>query len=262
MQRYPARVIILTAETILQMENASYIALSRQLALQQRMSTTANNIANLNTNGYKAEHMMFEDVLKDTRPDVNQIISGPLHMVGNIATFRDFEAGSFRPTSNPFDFAISGKGFFSIETPEGVRYTRDGNFGINEKRELVTANGNRVLASGGTITIPDGVSHVSASDDGTLSTKENGTIGQLSLVTFDNQQNLIATGDNLYKSEETGTPVKNAVIRQGYLETSNVRGVVEITDMIEIHRQYQSTAKLMQSEHDRQKSMLQRLSKA
>ena len=118
------------------MENAILIGLSRQMAMARDMATIANNIANVNTTAYKSESMMFEQYLKtdasDESPDRN------IAFVQDVGQYRNMRDGALQTTGNPFDMAITGEGFFRVETDNGVRYTRNGNFNLNNEGQLVT----------------------------------------------------------------------------------------------------------------------------
>lgn len=238
------------------MENSLYIALSRQVALQQRMSIVANNIANINTPGFKAEKMIFEEYLVTPEATGEQ-----MSMVMDYGQFTVQAQGPLKLTGNPLDIGLEGDGFMMVETPEGTQYTRAGNFSLNANGELVTAAGYRVLNDGeGPIVIPADAREIKISHQGEISTDE-GVIGKLGVVEFANMQELQPAGNGLYKAPEGGaTPSLDTKVLQNMLEGSNVKGVLEMTDMIEISRQYQSTQKLLQSEHERQRNVIQKLS--
>lgn len=236
------------------MENVSYIGLSQQLALSQQIEVTANNIANMSTPGYKTQGILFLDYV--TQPKDGQ----PINQSYDFATYRDLSVGSQLPTSNPLDMAISGDGYFAIQTKDGVRYTRDGSFTMNAERQVVNAQGNALLDDGGSpIVIPLEVNNISISSDGVIS-GETGTIGRVSLVNFANQQMMKKEGDNLYSAGgQPETPVENRRVAQGLVEASNVNPVVEMNRMVELMRLFQATQKMLDNDHDRIRGSIQKL---
>lgn len=236
------------------MENVSYVGLSQQLALQQQIEVTANNIANMSTPGYKTQGILFLDYM--TKPKDGETIN----QAYDFATYRDLSVGSQLPTSNPLDVAISGEGYFAIETSDGVRYTRDGSFVLNAERQVVNAQGNPLLDEGGSpITIPPEDNNITISSDGVISGK-TGDLGRLKLVTFANQQMMKKEGDNLYTTGgQSETPVENRRVAQGLVEASNVNPVVEMNRMIELMRLFQATQKMLDNDHDRIRGSIQKL---
>jgi len=240
----------------LTMENITYIGISHQMALQQQIEVTANNIANMNTPGFKANNVLFTDYV--TAPEGSM----PIHQSQDYATYADLTIGNLIQTSNSLDFAIHGEGYFTISTPEGARYSRDGGFALNLNRELVTKTGHRVLnENDNAIVVPADAAQIRISDDGTISS-EQGDIGRLKIVNFDNPQALKKLGDNLYDAE--GAPanlVVNRKVTQGQLEGSNVNPVVEMNRMIQLMRMFQSAQKVLQNDHDRQLGAIQKLTR-
>lgn len=243
------------------MENSLYIGLSRQVALQEQMDTVANNIANLNTPGYREHNMVFLEYLSQQR-NAEKAGNDSISMVHDYGQFMNTENGPLRSTGNPLDVAIEGPGFFGIQTPDGVQFSRAGNFQLNGARELVTGSGQLVADNGGgTIAIPENAIEVTISRNGTVST-DQGELAQLMVVEFENPQSLVAQGNGLYKTEEAGNPAENTRVMQGMLEGSNVNAVLEMTRMIDVSRAYQSTQRMLQTEHDRQRGMIQTLTRS
>ena len=239
------------------METPTYIALSRQLGLRRHMDIVANNMANMNTPAYKAERLIFVEYLQKPSDSDKQSFTQ------DIGTMRDTSEGPLVKTDNPFDLAISGEGFFTIETPLGNRYTRHGRFQLDAESRLVTGQGNPVLDNGGNqINIPANGGRVEISADGTISA-DNGAIAQFGLVKFENEQALRRTANNLYNSPDDQQPqdVEKPKIAQGMLEESNVKAIAELSEMIKIHRQYQSLGRSIQQEHERQMKAINRLSR-
>lgn len=242
------------------MENSLYIGLSRQMALQEQMDIVANNIANLSTPGYRGHNMVFLEYMSRQR-NAEKAGNDSISMVHDYGQFMNTESGPLQQTGNPLDVALQGPGFFGVETPDGVQYTRAGNFQINGSGELVTGSGQLVAAAGGgTISIPEGSIEIKIARDGTIST-EQGETGQIMMVEFENPQDLVAQGNGLYKTEEAGEAAENTEMMQGMIEGSNVNAVLEMTRMIDVSRAYQSTQRMLQAEHDRQRGMIQTLTR-
>ncbi|MGE3769723.1 MAG: flagellar basal-body rod protein FlgF [Bdellovibrionales bacterium] len=237
------------------MESISLIALSRAAVLQRHMDIVANNIANSSTSGYKAERVLFE--VAETKPTPNQ----PLDFVIDRGSYRDFSAGDVQMTSNPLDVALNGEGFFAVRLPDGkTAYTRNGSFTINTEGMLVDHKGSIVIGEGGTeLSFPAETKDISIGSDGTIST-EQAVLGKLQINTFDQPQLLRPYGDNYYVADR-GTPGPNVDTRviQGAIEGSNVSGVKEMTDMMQIVRSYQSVQKILESEHERIRNAISKI---
>jgi flagellar basal-body rod protein FlgF len=239
------------------MENSIYIGLSRQIALKHQMELLANNVANLNTPGYKANKPLFERYLVDSDFSREQ-----MDMVYDYGQYKVEAQGGLKLTGNDFDVAIDGKGFFMIETPEGTKYTRAGNFTLNAVGEIVTPSGNKVLdAKEKPMIVPEGSRDIRITHDGQISTS-SGSLGQLGVKEFENLQDLKPPGDGFYETDAVGTPPVSSTIRQGMIEKSNVQGVLEMTNLIEVSKAYQSVTKMIQGEHERQRNVIQKLTEA
>jgi len=228
------------------MENPGYIALSKQTALQRQMSVIANNLANMNTSGYKAERMVFREYV--SKPSQTESLS----FVQDFGLARDLTEGTPTITSNTLDLAISGPGYFSIDTENGDRYTRHGRFQLDQTGQLVTGQGDPVLsANGAPIIIPPGSGALTIGADGSID-GVNGFIGRVGLVEFENERNLKRAENNLYEAkDERPDPAAKSSMVQGSLESSNVQPILEMTRMIEVHRSYRSTQNFMKTEHDK-----------
>lgn len=239
------------------MENSIYLGLSRQKTLQTNMTITANNIANMNTPGYRAQNMLFAEFLADPRGAEDE-----LSFVYDRGQYKTTMAGPVQQTENPLDVALIGDGFFSVEAPGGqVAYSRAGNLQLGLDGILQTSAGFPVRsAGGGTIAIPANATEIKISNNGTVSTQD-GQIGQIEIVEFDNIQNMKAFGDNLYITDDAANPATKTALRQGYLEGSNVNAIMEMTNMIEVSRSYQSIQQAMQQENDRLRNAIQKLTK-
>ena len=244
------------------MENSIYTGLSLQIALQAKMDLIANNIANLNTPGYKGQNMVFTEYIAKT--DNGEKPKDNLSMVLDFGHYQNTQAGPIQATGNPLDVALQGPGWFGVQTPEGTMYTRAGNFQINNNGELVTGTGLLVAGEGGgTITIPPDAREVKISNDGTIAT-DQGQIGRIGVFEFTNEQDLEAAGNGLYKApaNDPGAAAQNTQVLQGMLEGSNVQPVLEMTRMIDTLRSYQNTQRMLQNEHDRERTMIQRMTRA
>ena len=236
------------------METPSYVALSRQMTLRRQLDVISNNIANMNTTGFKQQRMLFTEFLE--RPGMHEQVS----FVQDRAVVRDLSTGGLTQTGNPLDIALTGHGYFTVDTANGPRYTRSGNFRLNDQRQVVDGGGLPVLADNGQpLTIPEGTREILVSGDGTVAT-ELGPVGRLNVVTFKNEQLMTEVGAGLYVSDEEPQPAPaDTRVAQGMLENSNVKPVVEMTTMIEIQRQYQSNQRMIDTEHERIRSAIQKL---
>lgn len=241
------------------MENATYIGLSRLTSMRREMDTIANNLANMNSNAYKGERVMFEEFLKG--PNNREKSS----YVTDFGVLRDFRSGKLEQTGNTFDLAINGNGYLTVDTPQGRRFTRDGHLRMDGDRRLVTSGGHPVLDNRDReIILPEdplGGAPTIASD-GTITLGQQ-QVAKIDLVFFENEQELRKTAQGLYASAQTPKPVTaGSSLIQGMLEASNIEPILEMTNMIELTRQYSSTQSLIEAEHDRLKSAIQRLGRS
>lgn len=232
------------------MENAILIGLSQQMALRNQMTVIANNLANVNTAGFKGGRLLFEEYLMPTARD-NQpgATASNLSYVQDGAILRDFATGRMQRTDNPLDVAIGGKGWMVVQTDAGERFTRNGNLSLRNDGTLVTSAGHPVLGDGGPIVIGTDETGITIADDGTVSTSE-GVKGKLRLVEFDNDNALKKEGDSLFSSPDQPKQAENPRFVQGMIESSNVQPVVEMTRMIEVQRAYQRVASMLQREDE------------
>ena len=235
------------------METPTYIALSRQMALQAQMDVVANNIANANTQGFKAEMLLMSEV------DLPAEQGAKLAYVQDFATARDFSPGTLRPTGNDLDMAIQGDGFFAVQTPDGTRYTRVGRFQLDKDGTLVTTQGYPVLAGGSPVTVNPDDGPVNVAEDGSISTDRarNGTqlqvVGKLDVVDFAKRDALVPNQDNLFDAGAQAPITAKGKVAQRMLEDSNVNPIIEMTNMIQVTRNYQTVQRFLDGEHDRQR---------
>ena len=249
------------------MENTLLVGLSRQMVLERQMDVVANNVANINTNGFKADRSLFEEYLKSGAHEDN--FAGTdrrVSFVQDRASFHDFAAGNTEQTKNPLDVSIDGRGFLAVQTPAGERYTRDGSLQINNQGQLVTASGNPVLGTSGPIVFQPTDHDISIASDGNVTVLEgvnhlDSVRGKLRLVSFAQAQRLLKEGSNLYSAGEgaTAQPDTTSKVRQGFIEKSNVSSVTEMSRMIEVTRTYTQIATLLQQQSDLQKSAIEKL---
>ncbi|MCB1531629.1 MAG: flagellar basal-body rod protein FlgF [Alphaproteobacteria bacterium] len=239
------------------MENSIYIGLSRQMALQTNMDIIANNVANANTTGFRAQNLLFEEYISDPRGADDE-----LSFVIDRGQYQNTAPGSIKMTGNQLDVALEGPGFLGVQAPGGqIAYTRDGHFEMRADGTLVTAAGYPVASGGGgSITIPQGSTEINIDQRGFIS-NQDGIIGQLSVSEFPDLQQLKPLGNNLYQADAPAQAATNTNVYQGHLEGSNVQAVVEVTRMIDTLRAFQSTQQVLQSESERLNTMIERLTR-
>ncbi len=244
-----------------------YSATSGMLAQQTHIDTTSNNIANVNTTGFKKSRADFNDLFYQAMqyagtntsnttlsPDGMEVGLG----VRPSAITKMFSQGSPKETENNLDVAIAGKGFFQVQLPDGTTaYTRSGNFKLDEQGNLVTSEGYLLIPQ---ITLPEDTTQVNIGVDGTVSVTQglqttSNVIGQITLANFVNPAGLHSMGDNLFSITNAsgdaivGNPDSQGLgkLRQGFLELSNVRLVEEMTDLITAQRAYEANSKSIQT---------------
>ncbi|HEX2114010.1 MAG TPA: flagellar basal-body rod protein FlgF [Alphaproteobacteria bacterium] len=247
------------------MENPSYIALSQQMALRRQMDVIATNIANASTPGFKAERIMFAELVagKAPYPFSGTIGTRPgLSFVSEMGMLRDTTDGGMTQTGNTLDLAISGPGYFAVETPAGTRYTRQGAFRLDQDGRIVTVDGYPLLdAQDRPISIRPGETRIEISTKGAVTT-ESGEVGRIQIAQFEDEQAMRKIGAGLYETDQDPVPGEIAAeIRQGMLEGSNVKAVTEVTSMMEILRRYQSAQKIIDSEHELERRAIEKLSR-
>jgi flagellar basal-body rod protein FlgF len=246
------------------MQNALLVGLSRQVALARELDVVANNIANINTTGYKADGSLFEEFLASAaRSDPS---SGRVSFVQDRGTWHDLSAGPIEKTGNPLNVAIDGNAFLVVQTQAGERYTRNGALQLNGNGELVTSDGNIVLGTAGPIVFQPTDQQIQISADGTISVREGTTNtdslrGALRLVSFDNPQQLRKGANSTFTAVGGAQPKPSTTARviQGSIEKSNVRSMVEMSRMIEITRSYTDVANLLKLQSDLSQSAIDKL---
>ena len=244
------------------------IAATGMLAQQLNVEVISNNIANMNTTGFKRQRAEFQDLLYQTvervgstSSDSGTIVPAGVQIglgVKAAAVYNIAEQGNLQSTDNPLDLAISGGGFFEVTLPSGdTAYTRAGSFQLSATGEIVTVDGYSVVPS---ITVPTDATQITVNASGQVLVKQPGSIadtvvGQLQLANFPNPAGLDPQGDNLFLetpasgSPTTATPGTSGLgtIKQGFVETSNVNTVSEITNLITAQRAYEMNSKVIQT---------------
>ncbi|MGI4858371.1 MAG: flagellar basal-body rod protein FlgG [Janthinobacterium lividum] len=258
------------------MNRSLYIAATGMNAQQSQMDTISNNLANVNTTGFKGSRAVFSDLLyqtvrqpgaassqETTLPSGLQMGTG----VHQVASERLYTQGNMQQTGNSKDIAINGQGFFQVQMPDGTTaYTRDGSFQTNQNGQLVTAAGYPVLPA---VTIPQNSTSFTVSNDGVVSVTQQGSaatvqVGQMQLAQFINPTGLDALGNNLFAETQSSGAVTTTApgvngagsLNQGYVEASNVNVVEELVNMIQTQRAYEINSKAVQTSDQ----MLQTLS--
>lgn len=249
------------------MIRALYTATTGMIGMQTQVDTTSNNISNVNTIGYKKQRAEFADLFYQTMQYAGTATSettiSPTGIeiglgVRPIAIAKHFSQGNPKETENNLDIAITGRGFFQIEMPDGtIAYTRAGSFKLDSEGNVVNSEGYRLVPN---ITIPEDTTQINIGKDGIVSvvqanSTQINTIGQIETTIFINPAGLHSLGDNLYLSTNaSGEPINGVpgtegfgLLRQGFIEMSNVRLVEEMTDLITGQRAYEANSKTIQT---------------
>jgi flagellar basal-body rod protein FlgF len=250
------------------MENSLLIGLSRQMVLERELDVVANNVANVNTTGFKADNALFEQFLMPVaRENRFQPPDRILEFVEDRGIWRNTRQGAIQNTGNPLDVAINGDGFLVVQTPGGERYTRNGSLQINAQGQLVTADGSLVLGDNGPIIFQNTDHNVMIAPDGRVTVAEagvsntEGVRGQLRLVRFAAPQLLQKEGNNNYVATAgvVAIPDTTSRLMQGSIEKSNVDAVVEISRLIEIQRAYSTVSQILTNQSDLHKNAISQL---
>lgn len=224
------------------MSSGIYIAAGGAVAQSNALDATANNIANATTAGFHGDRVTFREAMTQARsPDLAAVGAGTSRV--------DSQAGALSQTDNPLDLALEGDGYFAVQTKDGARYTRAGNFRLDDSRQLVTMNGNTVRGAGGAaITIPEEAKQISIGVDGEVFADEE-SVGTLELARFA-ASSLKREGATLFSAsgaQEAGDAPK---VRSGMLEASNVNVVRGVVDLVKVSRTYESLMRVIQSFND------------
>jgi flagellar basal-body rod protein FlgF len=224
------------------MQSSLYVALSAQVAMERRLNTIANNVANMNTGGFRADEVKFEEILSlAAKENVSFASSGQ--------NFISRRTGPMTKTDNPLDVAIQGDGWFAFQGPSGPIYTRDGRFKMNENGDLLTVDGYRVLDAGGApIALDPMAGSPIVGRDGTVSQGTN-QVGAIGVFNLRSESKLTRFGNSGVLSSIPGDVVQDFTsngVQQGFSEGSNVNPVLEMTKMIAVQRSFDSAATTIQ----------------
>ena len=245
------------------MHEGIYIAASGGAKQQKKLDIIANNLANVNTTGFKKDSILFKEMMppftQDTRLETSRNILLPpdksnknVAYVGVNDFYTDHTAGAITKTGNPLDLALEGPGFFKVQTEQGIRYTRTGNFSLDKAGRLMSQDGNPILGendrpveidtTGGQITI-DSNANISIGRG-----LENVPVGKLTLVEFDDTSSLVKEGNGIFRMTDPNRaelPAQKTRVRQGFVEASNVNAIKEMTDMISTMRIFEAYQKMI-----------------
>lgn len=214
------------------------------IAQQQRLNQVSNNLANADTAGYKKESVTFDEMLYNVTRN-RQRVGKALNILTNQ------EQGVMEQTGNPLDVAIAGNGFFKVETPQGIRYTRAGNFELSADGQLKMPNGAVVIGENGPVVV-DGTKKVTIDRAGRIST-DGQVVNRLSIVTFADLRDLQKAGENLFRPKDAAIEeqaASGAEVKQGFIEKSNVNTIEEMTQLIDLHRAYEGQQKMISALDD------------
>ncbi|MEP3071823.1 flagellar hook-basal body complex protein [Maricaulis sp.] len=246
------------------MDNAIMIGLTRQMTLRRDMDVIANNIANANTAGFKVESLLLENQPARTAEHAD----GPseLQYVTNWGMGRDFSQGALDFTGRQFDVAIEGEGFFAVDFNGTEQYTRDGRFRTDANGQLVAADGAPVLDADtrAPILLDPSATETLVVDGGVIM-QDGQAVGRIGVFEVPNRSLMTKEGNGRYTvanaddPENQPQPAFDPVVRQGYVERSNVESITELTDMMSIMRTYQSVSKFLNDAEDLNKRAIERL---
>ncbi len=254
------------------------IAATGMLAQQKNVEVVSNNLANMNTTGYMRRRTEFHDLMYQnlrrvgaTSSDAGTVVPSGVQLglgVKLAAVYRIHEQGNLSPTDNTFDMAVQGNGYFQVQMPDGTTaYTRDGTFQLNADGAIVTHDGYSVLPA---ITVPDNAVDVAINTSGEVQVKLDGqvnyqNVGQLQIANFANDTGLDSVGSNLYLETTASGAASTAApgssgygtILQGFLETSNVNAVEEISNLISAQRAYEMNSKVITTSDEMMRTISQ-----
>lgn len=237
------------------MDLAGYVALTRQSGLTREMQSVANNIANISTNGFRREGVIFAEEVRAL-----PLEGGAVAMTEARARYTDAAQGALEQTNGTLDLALEGEGYLTVMTPQGQRLTRAGAFGRDADGQIVSPEGHALLdEGGGAIAIPPEARSIGISADGTVSA-DGQPLAKIGIVTVEDQTRLFRESGTLFRADIQPAPAENATVLQGFLEGSNVNPIIEIARMIEVQRAYEYGQKLMDQEDARIRLVVRTLS--
>lgn len=239
------------------MDNTTYIALSRQQALWNQLEVVSNNLANVNTTGFKGTDVLFTQYIERVKQD-DRTFADKVAFTHDFGLVRNLSQGAFNFTGNTFDLSIQGNGYFATQNQgEPIRYTRAGSFTVNADGQLTTQEGRPVLnVNNQPITIPTDTGEILVQGDGSIidqATSES--LGQIKVVRFDNERLLKQVDGTSFTAApgQQEQPVANPKVAQGVLEDSNVNGISEMTRLIALNRTYHDVTRMVENEHERKR---------
>lgn len=230
------------------MNSGMYSAVSGNIAAMQRMDIITNNLANINTTGYKKDRMIFDSMLNNANnptPPAESMTVDPTLVSFTIET--DYSQGAVKQTGNPLDLSLDGDGFFVVNTPQGKAFTRQGNFHLDANGRLVSADGYELQGSGGPLTIKGGNISIDSQGGVFVDGEQAGTIG---IADFPKPYQLQKIGSALFVPsgpETVEQPATNTRVMQGAIEGSNVQPIQEMVTLIANTRFYEQCVKTIQS---------------
>jgi len=239
-----------------------YVAASGAEARLRQLELVANNLANVNTNGYKADRAAFEtfyeSALMDTNGDPTQGVSGGVYVSASDAGF-DRTPGPVKQTGSPLDVAIEGKGYFALKTELGERYSRAGSFRIDAQGQLVSERGNPVLGTGGPINVSGANPHILGNGDVIA---DDITVGTLRVVEFGIGRALFKQGDGLFAARQGSAPrnVERLALVERSVEGSNVRTTAEMANLVILQRAFEAAIQAMQRDDEATGRLIQEIS--
>jgi len=251
-----------------------YSALFASLSSEHRMASISNNLANVNTAGYKANTASFTDTMIHfahdfIREPLENVRSEPMFPEASLRSRTriaveetDFTQGSLVYSGNSLDVAIVGEGFFRVQTPQGEFLTRNGAFSQNSDGTLTTQQGYAVLGDGGPIVIPQGARHLNITSEGVIMA-DGAAVGTIAIATIGPIQSLDKVGQNLYRVPEgialEDPRAQGTIVNQGYTESANVNIVYEMVNMIEVQRNFEAQQKVMSTADTVDKEVINRV---
>ena len=254
------------------MDQAMFTGVFAAMSIAKKLDVISNNLANVNTNGFKRSEVTFEDTMlpfayDEVKQPVAYIQERQLFPQGKnmsrvriVGEFLQMEQGGITQTNNPFDIAIQGEGFFKIQHERGIAYTRAGSFVTSSEGVLVTKEGYPVLGKSGPIIIPQNAKFIQIDEEGMI-TINGEELDQLDIVTIP-VENLQQIGNSLFLAQGVIESPRTAVIAQGRLESSNVNPIKEMVALIEINRLFDMYQNIMKTSDDIQTAITSRIGKA
>lgn len=243
------------------MDNLQLLGVQTQRVLQRRLETAANNLANVSTNGFKADTLVTE--VADGGRARSADLPRDVRFVRDVGDARDFSQGAITTTGGVFDVALRGDGFFLVADPKlGTVYTRDGAFQLDATGQLVTKDGRNVLNAGGAPIVFDPQGERPTIDAEGAIQVGGAEVGRIGVVNFANPAALEKVGANAFNAKGQATTAFEGSVVQGAIEGSNVNAVVELTRVIEISRAYESAARIVRNGDDLRKSAIERFARA